>query len=1175
MTTYGHSNYYRGHEMRDGHPDCFESRLRVDTESIPGGFVRYYADGDEEIIHANGYVVRLFECDDAEDFLALTKGSFKHFVCEDDLGAVENSIWGQVGNRDGLDHVYYRICTKSGRLVTVVDYGRLMEESEYGRPIFEVFVARVAPESAVDWLTGLSGMDRFHALARTGASLLLGVGQRVVAMAFDIMGMKGFNTRYGREEGDRLLRAFADSLRAEFGGEACSRVGEDHFYAFAAENGVAEKVEGVFARFASADFDRVPPVRAGLYLCDERDDIVEVGFDRARTACDLDRSTWRSHLAWFTDEMRAEAQLRSHVLECLDQAIDEGWIRPYYQPVMRSTTCKVCEEEALARWVDPEYGVLPPDRFIPVLEDASLLHRLDLHIIDCVLEDLGKKRKTGVPVVPVSVNISYRDLVQFEVAQEITSRTDALGVPHELLHVEFTESAIHSDPELFMAQVRSLHDAGFEVWMDDFGSGYSSLNVLQRYEFDVVKLDMEFLRGAARDWEKASSIVEGIVRTSKRLGVRSLAEGVETEEQASFLEGIGCDMLQGYLFSSPQPLDVISRRWFGGTGLPREAHGEESYWNDVSHVSLTDFTEYDDERGVEGLSISEFPAGVFERRGGVWYVVRDNRPFGEIMERAGVLRAGHSGLCTNEVQRELDAEFVAACAQSDESGTWELVAGRLEDGSSFQFYVRPLSSSPEAAAYLVVGVPTMLGTALGSFGDVPVGYAVFRVTLDESGDEVVDSRFVYANELYRSWSGCGDMELAGKSLLEVAGDAGRMWFPYHHKAAMLGEEAHGTAFSPEVGHWVSFHFAPSPAKDCCVYAFSIADAEHHEREEMRVGLDTSDLIIRIANALNGELGYDAAMNRLLEIMSEVIHPDRLYVFECGETSVDNTFEWCAEGIEPQIDTLQDLDFSEFATWEKLLAREPVVVIPDVEEFREVDPQMYWQLSRQGITHLLAVPFYGDGQLLGYLGAGNYMLEEGVDSIRVLRSVASFVGARIVNRRLMETVERLATRDRLTGLLNHNGVDLAIADCLSVRGGVPYSLALIAIDGFKDANKAYGRDLGDVALNKIARQLEHVFPAGSVIGRNAGDEFVAVLFGDDAGQMGPCLEGLTEADIVCEYEGESYAFTLSAGYSCYPQRATDLHDAYSNADVALHVVLRSGGHACLQYTAQMRSQSHRG
>ena len=1136
--------------MRESRPATYEDCLQLSSEAIPGGFIRYYADGDEEIIHANKYVIELFECDSVQEFLELTQGSFRHFVCDDDLGTVEDSIWGQVRSRKNIDHVYYRIRTKTGRFVAVVDYGRLVTESSYGRPIFEVFVARVSPESTVDWLTGLSGMARFHELAHMGASRLRGLGQQVVALAFDVMGMKSFNTRYGRAEGDRLLCAFADALRVHFGGESCSRFGEDHFYVFAPNQDVVQKVQAVFGDMATADFEHVPPVRAGLYLCDEQDDIVAVGFDRARTACDLDRTTWQSHLAWFTDEMKAEAQLRIHVLESLDKAITQGWIRPYYQPVVRSTTGKVCEEEALARWVDPEYGVLPPDRFIPVLEEASLLHRLDLHVINCVLADFKRKSEQGVPVVPVSVNISYRDLARFEVAHEIASRADALGVPHDLLHVEFTESAINSDPELFMAQVRALHKAGFEVWMDDFGSGYSSLNVLQRYEFDVVKLDMEFLRVAAQDKSKSRSIVAGIIRTAKRLGVRTLAEGVETKEQATFLEGIGCDMLQGYLFSSPTPLYAIIRQAHDGTSLVREARDEETYWNAVSRISLTDFSEYDDGQGIEGISISEFPAGVLERRRGTWYVVRDNRSFGEFLERTGIVSKGHSGLCVHEVQIELDNEFFAACARSNSSGTWELIAGRLEYGSGFQFYAKPLSSTVDADSYVVVGVPTMLGTALGSFGDVPVGYAVFRVVLNEAKDEVVDTEYVYANELYRKWGGFGTMELAGKSFLEVASNASRVWFPYCYRAAVLGEEVHDTIFSPEAGHWLTFHLAPSPVKGCCVYAFSIADDEHYEREKMQVGLDTSDLIIQIANALSGELSYDAAMNRLLEAMSEVIHPDRLYVFERGEKTVSNTFEWCAKGVEPQIHTLQDLDFSEFGTWDKLLAREQVVLIPDVEEFRESDPRMYWQLSRQGITHVLAVPFYDGDQLLGYLGADNYMLEEDLDSIRVLRAVASFASARIVNRRLMDTVERLATHDELTGLLNRKGVDLAIDERLSGSEGEPYALALMDIDGFKEANNLYGRELGDAALCTIAQEIERVFPTGSVIGRNGGDEFIVVMFGDDAQKMDACLEELSNANMTCECEGEQHTFTLSVGHVRYPEQADSLHSVYSKADSAL-------------------------
>jgi hypothetical protein len=300
---------------------------------------------------------------------------------------------------------------------------------------------------------------------------------------------------------------------------------------------------------------------------------------------------------------------------------------------------------------------------------------------------------------------------------------------------------------------------------------------------------------------------------------------------------------------------------------------------------------------------------------------------------------------------------------------------------------------------------------LKHYGDVPVAYAVFRVVLSDAGDEVIDTRYVYANPLYYEWMGYGDdIRLEGKSFLETAPNASKMWFPYCYRAAILGEQVHDTVYSPEAGHWMNFHLAPSPVEGCCVYAFSIADDEHFEREKMRTSLDTSDLIIRIADTLNREPDYDVAMNRLLETMSEIIHPERLYVFEYGETSVNNTFEWCAEGVEPQIDTLQDLDFAEFVTWENLLSRDPVVVIPDVEEFKETDPRMYWQLSRQGITHLLATPFYDGDRLLGYLGADNYMLEEDLDSIRVLQTVASFIGTRIVIRRLTEKVERLTEHE---------------------------------------------------------------------------------------------------------------------------------------------------------------------
>ena len=421
-----------------------------------------------------------------------------------------------------------------------------------------------------DPLTGLPSMSRFHELASEGARAMLEQGDRPVAMAMDLVGMKDYNSEHGRDGGEKLLCALADVLSKHFGDKECSRFSEDHFYAYAPESQAYEKVTAVFEDFKVANGGSTLPIRVGAYVCSFDDDIVDVGFDRARAACDLDRKTWESHVRWFSVEMNDEAKLRLHILDSVNQAIEQKWIKPYYQAIVRASTGEVCNEEALARWIDPEYGFMSPGVFIPILEEAGLLHKVDMHMIDCVLADMATKREHGVPVVPVSVNISLRDVEQLDISNEISKRVNSAGISQELLRIEFTESAASDDPELFKKEIEILHDAHFDVWMDDFGSGYSSLNSLKDFDFNLVKLDMEFMRG--EHTEKTWDIIAGVVDITRKIGVRTLAEGVETEAQADRLTKVGCDMLQGYYFAKPQSLEDVIESFESGSGLPRETH---------------------------------------------------------------------------------------------------------------------------------------------------------------------------------------------------------------------------------------------------------------------------------------------------------------------------------------------------------------------------------------------------------------------------------------------------------------------------------------------------------------------------------------------------------------------------------------------------------------------------
>lgn len=750
-----------------------------------------------------------------------TGGTFRGFVYETEIDLVEEAIWMQVQERHGFDHVYYHIMSKSGRLISIDDYGRLIEQ-EGERPVFYVFLAEVDRQEARDWLTGLPELPHFKHLAALETLGSHGADQGPAILVFDLMGMKNYNATYGRSGGDVLLRGFADVLRKHFNAEACCRHAGDRFFAFVPSEGVNDKIESVFRDFAESGIEGVLPVMAGACLFCPGDDVSTV-LDRARLACDSDNTTWGSHVTWFSEEMRSEAELRGYVLEHLDQAIANRWLRPYYQAIVRSTTERVCCEEALARWIDPNYGVLSPGLFIPVLERAGLLQKLDMHIVDCVLEDFAAKDKSGTPITPVSVNISLRDFGKIDVAREIVRKVEAAGIPPRLVKIEFTESAATTSPDQLRTQIEILHEAGFSVWADDFGSGYSSLNALGEFHFDLLKLDMELIRNLGR--KRTRGIVAGVVQVAHKLGVGTLAEGVETPEQAQFLRSIGCSMLQGFHYSEANPLEYVQQRARNGEGIPRESQSEFEYWNAVSLFDLdSPISNSDDWAGDDGRML-EFPAAIIEHRGSSWNILRTNGAYEDFLVQTGSVDPDAAGPAEPLTDATVDPDFAASVERGLKSGTWERVAGQLEYGTGLQFFTKHVASTLEADAFVNASVSAMLGSALGAYGDVPVAYAIFRVLPNEAGDGLDDMEFVYANSEYCDYAGVDQATLPGRSYIEVVGESGGLWLPYCYRAAVLKEKVHDVLFHPQTGHRISFNIAPASVEGCCSFVFTTADDE--------------------------------------------------------------------------------------------------------------------------------------------------------------------------------------------------------------------------------------------------------------------------------------------------------------------------------------------------------------
>ena len=211
--------------------------------------------------------------------------------------------------------------------------------------------------------------------------------------------------------------------------------------------------------------------------------------------------------------------------------------------------------EALARWIDPEKGFLSPADFIPALEDAGLIYKLDLHMVDQVLEAIKVQKADGFSIIPHSINLSRCDFNACDIVEEIRKRVDAAGVSHDRITIEITESVIGSDVSFMKEQVERFQKLGFPVWMDDFGSGYSSLDVLQSIRFDLLKFDMSLLR-KIDEGEAGKTMLTELMRMATSLSLDTVCEGVETEEQVRFLQEIGCSKLQGYYYRKPIPFGI-------------------------------------------------------------------------------------------------------------------------------------------------------------------------------------------------------------------------------------------------------------------------------------------------------------------------------------------------------------------------------------------------------------------------------------------------------------------------------------------------------------------------------------------------------------------------------------------------------------------------------------------
>lgn len=450
-------------------------------------------------------------------------------------------------------------------------------------------VISIEEANHIDELTGLhnltgilehlQGHDKYSASANT------------IIIFINVMNFKVFNQKYGFAGGNDFLRGMASELQKIFPDELIARIGGDQFIVLGnsiIEEEILEKMEEFREAVHNYEKGLKMKIKAGIYRAKGNEDDPVIMVDRAKMACDDIIRVYDRDNNFYTEELDKRNELRQYVIDNFENAFKQRYFKVYYQKEVRSITRKVCGYEALARWLDPKYGIISPAVFIEVLESVHLIHRLDIYMIDQVCCDLRDDIDSGYEVEPISVNLSRLDFELCDIMSEIDKCRERYDIPKKLLHIEVTESAIAAGSDFLGKHIKKFRDAGYEVWMDDFGAGYSSFNNLKDYDFDVVKIDMGFLREFETN-QKSRIILASIVHMAKELGIHTLAEGVETEEQYEFLLKIGCEKMQGYLFGKPKPVSEFVRN-VDCSSETCEEFEYSSYYDDIGTVNFLNNT---------------------------------------------------------------------------------------------------------------------------------------------------------------------------------------------------------------------------------------------------------------------------------------------------------------------------------------------------------------------------------------------------------------------------------------------------------------------------------------------------------------------------------------------------------------------------------------------------------
>lgn len=828
----------------------------------------------------------------------------------------------------------------------------------------------------------------------------------------NIDNFKYINGQYGVEIGDQVLYHIAQTFRRrmdEVGG-ICGHIAADDFVLLYPLSVVNTGTSGKTYETAVT-----PPcisqrlhIRAGRYVVASPDMTIEEMYSYAKIAGDAIRGIYDKPFEYYDDTLSAKLVHRQHIEAEMEKALTLGQFEPWLQPQYNHATGAMIGAEVLVRW-NQNGTYVPPAEFIPVFEENGFIYRMDYAIWEQTCALLRRWLDEGREPVSLSVNVSRKDILQERFVSDVIALTERYAVPANLLRFEITESAFADFPETIIDKIAELNRRGFLFEIDDFGSGYSSLNILKDVPAAVLKLDMKFFENTKNQC-RAGDIIESVVRMAKWLGMAVIAEGVEDKTQADYLKSIGCYYIQGYFYARPMSVSQFEQACFNCK--------KETELSRLHTLETFDSSEFWNPRSMDTLIFNSYVGGacVFEYHKGKTEVLRVNdryiREMGGIITRDTEVSTVKISNCMDDKNRAVlfDAIERAIADQKETSCEVKICGGGCEE--YLRASVREIARTDDRYLfYSVISNITAQRTAQINERNMARQLDLIMSNLNAA---VTATLFRSRTDVQVLFINNGFYKLHGYTKEQYAREVRHindLILPEDYDKAMSAVE---TVLREKKSVTHEFRSLRRDGSVVWVRYINSLVSLDGIGDDVLIGIATDiteekaktqelEFLNASAHEILAQPDCEEAIIGTLEKIRSYFAGKRAFVMETQGDTACNTYEVCAAGVSGVKENLQAVPMATLAPCLALLQEQRCMVLENAETLQRDNLPLWKSLQARGVHTAIMASLRVDGRLVGFVGVDNPTRDVG--HLVHLAALGDYIAVLLTRRNLTDEIDR--------------------------------------------------------------------------------------------------------------------------------------------------------------------------